>query len=66
MNLALNKEPLPSPRLTAHQIKFIDNKFNDYPYLILALLDRVPQLRGLSDEDVIFYHNSVRKVLIGK
>lgn len=66
MNLLFNQKKLPSPRLTADQIKCNDNKFNDYPYLILALLDSVPQLRECSDEDVIFYHHSVREKLICK
>jgi hypothetical protein len=66
MNLAFNQKTLPSPHLTAYQINFNNSTFNGYPYLILALLDKVPQLREFSDEDVTSYHHSVREMLIGK
>ena len=66
MKLISSREKLPPPRVTAEKIKFTKNKFNDYPYLILALLDKVPQLRGLPDENVALYHHSVRKILIRK
>lgn len=66
MNSASDQISLPSPPSMASEIKFSDYKFNGYPYLILALLERVPILRELSDDKVMSYHNSVRKILINK
>lgn len=66
MNLASDKTILPPPEIIADQIQFNNKKFNDYPYLILALLDKVPELRELSDESVTLYHHSVRKRLANK
>ena len=66
MLLSASQSSLPSPTFTANQITFNENKFDDYPYLILALLNKLPQLRDLSDESITHYHNSVRAVLINK
>lgn len=61
-----NKGGLPNPRSVANKIDIKEKKFNDYPYLILALLDIVPELRQCPDDEVVLYHHSVREVLINK
>ena len=66
MKLSLNNNNIPPAHSTAEQITFNQQTFNGYPYLILALLDKVPQLRELSDEMVTHYHNAVREILINQ
>ena len=64
MKPGLNNKIIPTAQFAAEKIKFNKKTFNGYPYLILALLDTVPQLRELSDDMVTHYHNAVREILI--
>ena len=63
INLNTLSHSIPSPKKIAKKIDVRKNKYNDYPYLIQAILVEIPQLRDYPDNYVIDYHRSVRLFL---